>query len=107
MVGRALSWQRTGMNNSVQDWAVGDRRVHSELSGVVVCTASKAVYNCFITKQTRFRGDFGDFPFARGIFFSWSSGPKQWRTCHHWYTPIHTPGTSVREIVTILSAWVD
>ena len=51
MVGIVLSWQRTGMNNSVQDWAVGDRRVHSELSGVVVCSAPMVVYHCFITHQ--------------------------------------------------------
>ena len=39
------------MNNSVQDWAVGDRRVHSELSGVVVCSALTMVYHCIITHQ--------------------------------------------------------
>ena len=39
------------MNNSVQDGAVGDRRVHSELSGVVVCSALTMVYHCFITHQ--------------------------------------------------------
>ena len=39
------------MNSSVQDLAVSDRPVHSELSGVVVCTALMAVYHCRITHQ--------------------------------------------------------
>ena len=51
MVGIALSWQRTGMNNSIQVGAVCDRRVHSELSGVVVCSALTMVYHCIITHQ--------------------------------------------------------
>ena len=39
------------MNSSVQDLAVSDRPVHSELSGVVVCSVLVAVYHCFITHQ--------------------------------------------------------
>ena len=52
MVGMARTWQQIGMNNSVQDGAVGDRRVHSELSGVVVCSALTMVYHCIITHKT-------------------------------------------------------
>ena len=43
--------RRLGMNSSIQDVAVRDRLVHSELSGVVVCSALVAVYHCFITHQ--------------------------------------------------------
>ena len=43
--------RRLGMNSSIQDVAVRDRLVHSELSGVVVCSTLVAVYHCFITHQ--------------------------------------------------------
>ena len=39
------------MNSSVQDLAVSDRPVQSELSGAVVCSALMAVYHCCITHQ--------------------------------------------------------
>ena len=43
--------RRLGTNSSVQDLAVSDRPVHSELSGVVACSVLMAVYHCFITHQ--------------------------------------------------------
>ena len=42
---------RLGMNSSIQDVAVRDRPMHSELSGVVVCSVLMAVYHGFITQQ--------------------------------------------------------
>ena len=55
MVGIALPWRRVGMNNSVQDLAVRDRRVHGELSEAGVSNVSTVVYDCIITHQVTTR----------------------------------------------------
>ena len=40
------------MNNSVQDLAVRDRRVHGELSEAGVSNVSTVVYDCIITTKS-------------------------------------------------------
>ena len=51
-----------GINSSDQDSAVRDRLVHSELSGVVVCSVLMAVYHCYITLQITTRSRARDNP---------------------------------------------
>ena len=55
MVGMALPWRQIGMNTSIQYLAVGDRRVHRELSEMVVCSALTMAYHGIITQQVTTR----------------------------------------------------
>ena len=51
----ALPWRQIGMNTSIQYLAVGDRRVHRELSEMVVCSALTMAYHGIITQQVTTR----------------------------------------------------